>query len=358
MSSIKYGLFFLLLAVSFSFFISNQPEPAIQRPLEDVFTIQKIAEADVPTGLKFHDGRLFFSELNSGKIRIYKDGVINDFARVPNHIIPSEPGGEAGLMSMTIDPDFENKPYVYVYYTSNGTSKVGRFTSIDYIGDEFTIIFDGVAQGAIHNGGEITFGPDEKMYLSTGDSIPVSLRLGVDNPSQNISSKNGKILRINRDGSIPSDNPFDDSYTFAYGVRNPFGFDFHPDSGMILESDNGVDCCDEVNIIEEGKNYGWPLEQGINENHTYENPVYSWDAQNRVAPTGGIFYRGPGVYYGSFLLVTWNTHEMYVFMTDGKQVTKVEVLNVPTQGLVDIENGDNGELFISDISGIYKLIPR
>ena len=353
-------------------------------PVDEAFFVEKIVAAnhtvfDVNVAVGFElingmafapDGRLFYTEL-SGSVKVLKGWQTTEFARIADADIAVGKDGEAGLFDITLDPNFEENGFVYVYYLSNGTNKIVRFTDQNGIGVNSTMILDGIPQGIQHNGGVLKFGPDGKLYLSVGDGQLEGESLGIRNPSQNITSLQGKILRMNPDGTIPDDNPFPNSYTFAYGLRNPFGYDFNPESGKIFSGDNGIDCCDELTIMEEGNNSGWPLELGITESEEFKQPIYAWSASERVAPTRVAFYNSTDLYMG-----TWRTRELYHFILDGEDIVNVETFVLgdlpqdlitgahaglmhegadPRGGILDVELGPDGFLFITDADGIYRL---
>jgi len=361
--------------------------PFERHPVDEFFTVEKIVDASnevfdvniavgspLINGMAFApDGRLFYTEL-SGSIKVLKGWQVSEFAFISNASIAIRENGEAGLFDITLDPDFEQNHYVYVYYLSNGTNRIARFTDENGVGTDFTIIFEKIPQGFQHNGGVLKFGLDGKLYLSTGDGLIDGERFGERNPAQNVSSLQGKILRMNSDGSMPDDNPFAGTYTFAYGLRNPFGYDIHPVTGKFFVSDNGIDCCDELTIMESGNNSGWPFELGITNSEEYKQPIYAWSASERVAPTRLAFYNSTDLYMG-----TWRTRELYHFILDGEQVKEVHSYVLgdlpqdlvtgahggivhegsdPRGGILDVEAGPDGFLYISDADGIYRLKPK
>jgi glucose/arabinose dehydrogenase len=367
--------------------IGNTSLPSNKYHLHRDFTVEKVASGQVPTSIDFaSDGRLFFSELR-GQIKVIANGMTNIFASVPDSQTPLVEKGESGLFSVAIDPDFDNNKYVYVYYISKGTGKIGRYKDSGGMGKNFEIIFDGIAQGKIHNGGDLNFGPDGKLYLSTGDATEIKIKLGTKNPAQDTMNKNGKILRMNKDGSIPNDNPIPGSYTYAYGFRNVYGFTIDK-SGNIFASDNGIDCCDELNFVKPNKNYGWPLEMGIVEKSEYEQPIYAWNKENRIAPTGMSFYYGNKYskeYVGNLFINSWRNREIYRFIQNDGKIYLVESFLVDdlydlapitgmhageihegqvtdsgsakeSEGLLDIEQGPDGLLYFSDVRGIYRMM--
>jgi len=162
------------------------------------------------------------------------------------------PNGEGGLLGMVLHPDFSTTPQVFVTYNYNGggyKEKVVRFT---YNGTALinpVTIIDNIAASSIHNGSRLVITPDLKLFITTGDASNQSL-------PQNKSAVNGKILRLNLDGTIPSDNPVAGNPYWSFGHRNPQGLVFA--NNILYSSEHGPSTDDEVNIIEKGRNYGWP----------------------------------------------------------------------------------------------------
>ncbi|MBI3842172.1 MAG: PQQ-dependent sugar dehydrogenase [Thaumarchaeota archaeon] len=201
------------------------------------------------------DGRIFFTE-RVGTLRVIDNGVLAD---EPVGKVDVARVGEGGLLGLSLDPDFEKNHYLYLYYTYsdflNLYNRVSRFTELNNKISEEKILLDKIPAQSIHDGGRIKFGPDGKLYATTGDSANPS-------SSQDLKSLSGKILRINSDGTIPNDNPFADSPVYSYGHRNPQGLAWDPVTGVLFETEhgpsgeNGMRAHDEINIIEPGKNYG------------------------------------------------------------------------------------------------------
>ena len=178
-------------------------------------------------------------------------------------------GGEGGLLGIALDPNFEENHYIYLYYTYSDFftpyNKVVRFTeSQNQLSKEF-VLLDKIPGQFAHDGGRLKFGPDGKLYLTTGDSLNSDL-------SQDLNSLAGKILRINPDGTIPDDNPFP-NFVYSLGHRNPQGLDWDPKTGMLVNSEHGPSGHDEINVIEAGKNYGWPEIVGDETHSKYVSPI-------------------------------------------------------------------------------------
>jgi quinoprotein glucose dehydrogenase len=176
-----------------------------------------------------------------------------------------------------LDPHFPLNGHVYLYYTyeeeGRRWNRISRFTEVgDKLTDE-TVILDNIPAGDFHNGGRIKFGPDSKLYATTGETFKGELAQDLDNLG-------GKILRMNSDGSIPDDNPFPGSLIYSYGNRNPQGLAWHPETGVLYSTEHGPSgerakfAHDEINLIEPGNNYGWPHIVGASDDPQYVNPLY------------------------------------------------------------------------------------
>lgn len=264
-----------------------------------------------PTAMEFApDGRLFVAE-KAGALRVIKNGALlsNPFLSVA-----ADTAGERGLLGIAFDPNFATNRYLYVYYTAESPSihnRVSRFTADstnpDRVlpGSELPILELGTLGATNHNAGAIHFGKDGKLYVAVGDNA-------VSSDSQSLSSRNGKMLRINSDGSIPSDNPFFNTSgarneIWALGLRNPFTFAISPAStasSMLMNiNDVGENSWEEVDRGISGANYGWPVCEGSCSNSNFVNPIYEYPHPTGEAITGGAFYEAsqfPSGYKGSY----------------------------------------------------------
>lgn len=193
--------------------------------------------------------------------------------------------GEGGLLGMEISPNFQEDAHVFLYYTYRSGNQIfnrlSRFTFAEdtLINEEY--ILNEIPGSRFHNGGRVKFGPDGKLYVTTGDAQNPNL-------SQNINSLAGKILRINSDGTIPEDNPFENNPVFAYGLRNPQGLSWHPVTGELFASDHGPNSQDEINRILPSMNYGWPIVSCSAGESQYEDPVVCY-SDFTMAPSGIVF---------------------------------------------------------------------
>jgi aldose sugar dehydrogenase len=214
-------------------------------------------------------------------------------------LIPDGGTGEPGMLGMAMHPDWENTPQVFIVYNyMSGNSVRERLSVFDWNGSALTnedYLIDNIPGNWIHNGSRLLFAPDGKLLMTTGDTGDGGLS------SQNLSLLNGKVLRINPDGSIPSDNPDPASYVWSYGHRNGQGLCVGP-NGIIYESEHGQNNQDEFNIIEPNRNYGWPTVQGMcntpneqtycNANNVKE-PLLEWSPCRAV--NGLEYYNHPAV---------------------------------------------------------------
>ncbi|MEX0676880.1 MAG: LamG-like jellyroll fold domain-containing protein [Pirellulales bacterium] len=223
--------------------------------------------------------------------------------------------GEQGLMDIFLDPNFAQTGYYYVFYTQgftgqNNRDRLSRFTASGngtVPGSEVVLWQDDVNANAEHHGGAIAFGNDGKLYFTTGEHFNPPL-------AQQLNSYRGKVLRINSDGSIPTDNPFYDGAgpnkdaIWAYGLRNPYRMSIDAVSGRMYIGDVGGNdastAFEEVNLGVAGANYGWPLEEGPGGTPGVTPPIHSYPHSGQdAAVTGGFVYRGsqfPSEYYGSY----------------------------------------------------------
>ncbi|MEH7251460.1 sorbosone dehydrogenase family protein [Neobacillus niacini] len=199
---------------------------------------------------------------------------------------PLAKASEAGLLGFVQDPEFTSNQRAFAYYTyENGQGQFNRVITLQLEGNKWTedsILLDRIPSAAFHHGGRLKIGPDEKLYITTGDATkPES--------AQDIKSLNGKILRMNMDGSIPVDNPFENSYVYSYGHRNPQGLVWLDDA--LYASEHGQSAHDEVNLIKPGANYGWPVIEGTETKTGMETPLFQ-SGEETWAPSGMATHHG------------------------------------------------------------------
>lgn len=344
-----------------------------------------------PVALQFApDGRLFFTERFigadapvTGTIRVMVDGQVqpNPFAVVD--LAESSPFQEKGLLGLALDPDFESNAFVYAYRTAAPSDTIDRqhgqilrYTAVlsdtDWIGTDMTVIVDDlpVSGGCCHNGGILGFGPDGKLYLSIGE-------IGDGQKAQDLSSRAGKLLRFNPDGSSPDDNPFADdpeadSAVYAYGLRNVFGFDWHPETRELYATDNGPSCDDELNLVVAGGNYGWPFSEQdgecVDPGPEYVAPLLIFDQTAEGRPpglTGAAFYSGRKLpeYTNDLFVASWNSGTLYrIEIPDEGDPETTSVLRNCGQSegdhaMLDIVTAPDGSLYFSCQEDIFPAPP-
>jgi glucose/arabinose dehydrogenase/phosphatidylethanolamine-binding protein (PEBP) family uncharacterized protein len=199
------------------------------------------------------DGSALFSERNTFNIyRLTKAGQKTLAGKISQAV---GTGGEGGLLGLEIASTFATDHWLYVYHTASEGNRVIRikYENGALVQSTYQVLVQGIAKSQFHNGGRLRFGPDGKLYASVGDAQ-------TDSRAQDNNSLNGKILRINPDGTIPSDNPFGNA-VWSKGHRNPQGLDFDS-QGRLWEAEFGNSIMDEVNLIQRGGNYGWPSCEG------------------------------------------------------------------------------------------------
>lgn len=307
------------------------------------------------------DGRMFFAEKNTGHIRIMQDDEIlpEPFAFLPDVYV----SWEQGLLGITLDPHFEENRYVYQYYTymdaSSGEvfNRLVRFTDADNKGTDMKILLDKIpGVKGYHSGGAIAFGPDHKLYVTVGDATEHAF---TQDPNVLI----GKVLRINRDGTVPTDNPDPDSPIYTKGHRNMYGLAFDG-NGMGIITENGEAAYDEINIIAKGGNYGFPTFQPANIAPELSDPSKSIlparSYYETIAPTQAIYYEGSKIpqLEGRFLFGTF-TGDIYALEIDpqtGIVVAEERIELFPTlfTPVIGIAQAPNGDLYYGSY-GIFKL---
>lgn len=233
--------------------------------------------------------RMLFTERN-GQLRVIEKGKL---IREPLKIFEEvSSNGEEGLMGLAADPDYQENKFIYLSYAYQDKDdmkvKVVRYMDNgNSLSDEKNII-DNLPAERYHAGCRLKFGPDGKLYVTTGDA-------GERELAQDINTLYGKILRINPDGTIPSDNPYKNNPVWSYGHRNPQGIDWYPGTDILYSTEHGPSGFDgpgggdEVNVIVKGGNYGWPEVSHKESREGMISPVLEFTPA--VAPASGMFYK-------------------------------------------------------------------
>ena len=262
-----------------------------------------------PTAMEFApDGRLFIATI-AGQVRLVQNGAL---ASTPVVTLPAvNSGADRGLLGVTVHPDLANNPWLYVYYTVSSPTIHNRVTRWRLNGNTVVpnseqILLDVSDAAAVdwHNGGAMHFGTDGKLYVAVGDN-------NVPSNSQSMSNLLGKMLRLNDDGTIPTDNPFYFQNTginraiWAIGLRNPYTFAIQPNTNKMFINDVGASSWEEVDEGVVGSNYGWPATEGATSNPAYRGPTYTYSHAEGCAVVGGTFYNPvtqqfPSSYVGDY----------------------------------------------------------
>lgn len=257
-----------------------------------------------PTAMDFApDGRLFVC-LQGGQLRVLKNGAL---LPTPFLTVTVDSSGERGLLGIAFDPNFQTNNFIYIYYTVPTTPRHNRVSRFAANGDvavpnsELPILdLDNLSSATNHNGGAIHFGPDGKLYVAVGENAN-----GAN--SQTLTNRLGKILRINSDGSIPTDNPFFNTASganrviWALGLRNPFTFAFQPNMTRLFVNDVGQNTWEEIDDGIAGSNYGWPNTEGFTSDPNFRSPLFVYGhgtgSTTGCAIAGGTFYNPPTIQF-------------------------------------------------------------
>ncbi|MFL8937348.1 PQQ-dependent sugar dehydrogenase [Rossellomorea oryzaecorticis] len=238
----------------------------------------------IPWSIVKDGGDFYLTERTGGIVEI-KEGRQAKVKVNLSKPLASQP--EAGFMGLVLHPDFKENQQAFAYYTYNAEdgTPYNRVVVLKRSGDawdETRVLLDKIPSGAqYHHGGRLKIGPDGKLYITTGDATQ-------EEKAQDLSFLGGKILRINLDGSIPDDNPFADSPVYTYGHRNPQGLAWN-EAGKLYGTEHGPNGYDEVNLIEAGKNYGWPEITGDEKAEGMVSPL-AHSGEPSWAPSGADFW--------------------------------------------------------------------
>lgn len=237
------------------------------------------------------DGRVFFTE-RPGRVRMIEKGKL---LAEPLLTLPDvDATGKLGAMGLTLHPRFAKNRWLYVAYSYRDARgqhvRVVRYRENRKSLTDRTVIIENIPAYTNHAGCRLRFGPDGKLYITTGDANRPEL-------AQRLDSLAGKILRVNEDGTVPQDNPFAGRTDarpeiWSYGHRNGQGMDWQPGTNALFASEHGPAAGDEINVIGRGKNYGWPTVHHEQSALGMESPLLAYNPLPAIAPASGMFYRG------------------------------------------------------------------
>lgn len=335
------------------------PRPDVTTPkslpssADSTNAVENIATGlNIPWALAFlPNGSIVITQRNGKVMLLDKNGIL-EIGK-----IDVSQKGESGLHGVAIHPDFNKNHFVYFYhsYASSGQesqNKVVRFSLKENKLEAPTTIVDKIPGAIFHDGGRIKFGPDKNLYITTGDAL---------NPSfaQNKNSLAGKILRVTDEGRVVAGNPFN-NLVYSYGHRNPQGIAWD-DMGRLFETEHGNSATDEVNIIEPGKNYGWPDIRGEQKRNGITSPIIQ-SGSVTWAPAGTAFYKG-SLFFGGLrgqTLFELNTNTLVLKEHFKKEFGRIrEVVLGPDNMLyITTSNNDGRGDPKTDDDKIIRVDPR
>lgn len=318
------------------------------------FRVETVATGlEVPWGFAFlPNGNLLFTE-RPGRVRIIDSGKLR---AEPVYRVPDvEPSSESGLMDISIHPNFSSNNYVYLAYAYNKDGKRDKVVRYKFANNalvEPKIIIEDIPAAPNHAGMRARFGPDGKLYITTGDATDRRIAQQMDNLG-------GKTLRLNDDGTVPQDNPFAGRQgtrpeIWSVGHRNAQGLAWQPGSGLMFQTEHGPSGFDgpgggdEVNIVESGKNYGWPVVHHEESRQGMVDPLLVYTPA--CAPASGAFYNGSAFpqFKGNFFLGCLRGQRIIRVSLNGRKVAGQEDLLSRTYGRIrEIAEGPDGFIYFS-----------
>jgi aldose sugar dehydrogenase len=329
----------------------NVPQFKVETVAENVEIVWSIVFAP--------DGRMFFTE-RPGRVRVLENGKLR---AAPFFTVPDvELSGESGLMGMILHPNFSENHFVYLAYAYQDAAKQQNVRVVRYRETGETLvepktIIEAIPASKYHAGTRLKFGPDAKLYITTGDATK-------QKRAQNLSLINGKTLRLNDDGTIPADNPFVNQKDarpeiWTYGHRNAQGMDFQPETGLMFQTEHGPSIIDgvslfkrsggdEVNIVERGKNYGWDK---ISHNMTkkdMETPIIEFSPA--IAPASGMFYRGNlfPEFKNNFFFGALKGESIVRLVMEGRKIVALDKLLEKEYGRIrEVAEAPDGSIYFS-----------
>lgn len=346
------------------------------KPESVPLTLEAVAEnLYVPWSIVFTSPERMLISERSGQIREIENGQL---ASEPVFVFPEvSESDEEGLMSLVLDPDYSTNKWLYAAVAEGAGEdiavRVVKLLDGDGGMQEVATVIDDIPAAKYHAGTDLKFGPDGKLYISTGDATDRKI-------AQDLESLGGKILRLNADGSIPDDNPFPGSPVFSLGHRNPQGLAFHPESGLLYSTEHGPSVFDgpaggdEINLIERGANYGWPEVSHNRKQEGMNDPLYVYTPA--IAPASAAFYDSDVIpqFKGHFLFGALMGAALFDIQFDENNpkviLSSMKVPDIEVGRIRDVAVGPDGYVYFTtsntdgrgkEQSGddkIYRLRPR
>jgi glucose/arabinose dehydrogenase len=312
------------------------------------------------------DGRMFVTE-RPGTVNVFESTAPMAKRVASAQVSGVRAMGEAGLLGLALDPDFSRNHLFYICASrmdqGEWRNEILRYrASADALTVDTTILHTGIVASGLHDACRMRFGPDGKLWIATGDG-------GQSARAQDATSLNGKVLRINTDGSVPADNPILKGQTapsavYALGLRNPGGLAFQPNSGTCFVTDAGDQTDDEIDQVSPGANFGWPVVLGASgASRGFTDPVWTSGAPV-FAVAGAEFLSGPrwGSWAGSLLVATLKEQDLRRFTVEEMHATQRDILLDQKYGrLRAVTLAPDGSLLVTTSSGsgdrIVKITP-
>lgn len=312
------------------------------------------------------DGRLFFTELKSGKVRVI-DAQGNLLASPWATVAVQGVGSHHGLLGLALDPNFAVTGHVYVLFCAPADAthatdhmRLERFTDVAGAGTNETVILDALPIANINNGCDLLFDALGNLFVSLGDS-------NVAANAQDPLLVSGKVLRIKPDGGVPADNPDPTSPVFASGFRNTYGLALHPTTGGLFGVDNGPMADDELNFVQPGKNYGWGAAVAI-PGALAGLRLRVW--QTEIVPTALAWHLGGpwgAEYLNSLFVASYDVEEVLRYQMSGPAFTDIDndldhpvflklVSNTTSNKPLDLVVGPTGDLYVATFTTIYRVL--
>ena len=312
------------------------------------------SKLEVPWAFAWLPNRdLIFTE-RPGRVRIVESGNLRP---APVYTVPDvEPSSESGLMDISVHPDFASNGFVYLAYSYNQDGrrvKVVRYKLANNSFADPTVIIEAIPGAPNHAGMRARFGPDKKLYITTGDATDWNL-------AQKLDSLAGKTLRLNDDGTVPPDNPFTKTpgarpEIWSYGHRNAQGLAWQPGSGLMFQTEHGPSSFegkgsggDEFNLVEAGQNLGWPEIHHNEKREGMISPLLEYSPA--CAPASGMFYNGGEfpAFKGNFFFGCLRGARIIRVILDGRRVVRQENMLEGTYGRIrEMAEGPDGYIYFS-----------
>jgi len=331
----------IVVAIVFSALVLTSPTDPIPLPIpnsnsESDFVTILAENLDKPRAIAVSNDRIFVTE-KDGTIKVIQN---NTLLESPLATLRGADVFDGGLLGIALHPNFSTNHYMYVFLTyeedDNLWNKILRITESENKLQNAETILDKIPGSSFTNGGFMKFGPDEKLYVGTGTVSDAS------HLPQDLDSLSGKILRLNDDGTIPDDNPFPNSHVYSLGHRNPQGMTWD-DDGNLFVAEFGPEKNDEINLIQAGKNYGWPEEQ-CSGDKDFEDALLCYDPS--IEPGGILFYSGDSLDFESpFIMASMRAANLYQLDFEEGLSSQKSILSGIGR-VRDVVQGPDGSLYV------------